>query len=52
MAATASRSGSARADWQRGPRVAATLEVAAGWERAVETALGDYLEAVCVERLG
>ena len=23
----------------------------AGWERAVETALGDYLEAVCVERL-
>jgi chromosome segregation protein len=33
------------------PRVAAALEVAAGWERAVETALGDYLEAVCVERL-
>ncbi len=30
------------------PRVAATLEVEAGWERAVETALGDYLEAVCV----
>jgi chromosome segregation protein len=32
-------------------RVAQTLEVEAGWERAVETALGDYLEAVCVERL-
>src|SRR5665213_2903336 len=32
-------------------RVAQTLEVANGWERAVETALGDYLEAVCVERL-
>ena len=30
-------------------RVAETLEVDAGWERAVETALGDYLEAVCVE---
>ena len=27
------------------------LEVESGWERAVETALGDYLEAVCVERL-
>ena len=33
------------------PRAAAALEVAAGWERAVETALGDYLEAVCVDRL-
>jgi chromosome segregation protein len=31
------------------PRLAATLEVDGGWERAVETALGDYLEAVCVE---
>ena len=30
------------------PRVAETLEVHKGWERAVETALGDYLEAVCV----
>ena len=29
------------------PRVAETLEVQAGWERAIETALGDYLEAVC-----
>ena len=33
------------------PRVAQTLEVESGWERAVETALGDYLEAVCVEDL-
>ncbi len=33
------------------PRVAETLEVEEGWERAVETVLGDYLEAVCVERL-
>jgi chromosome segregation protein len=33
------------------PRVAQTLEVESGWERAVETALGDYLEAVCVDDL-
>jgi chromosome segregation protein len=33
------------------PRLAAALEVESGWERAVETALGDYLEAVCVEVL-
>lgn len=33
------------------PRLAAQLEVEPGWERAVETALGDYLEALCVERL-
>src|SRR5437660_1124474 len=45
------------AEWLRGaglaarPRLAADLEVEPGWERAVETALGDYLEAVCVERL-
>jgi chromosome segregation protein len=32
-------------------RVAQTLDVESGWERAVETALGDYLEAVCVDRL-
>ncbi|HYB65331.1 MAG TPA: chromosome segregation protein SMC, partial [Steroidobacteraceae bacterium] len=32
-------------------RLAASLEVESGWERAVETALGDYLEAVCVPRL-
>ncbi|MGH8168927.1 MAG: chromosome segregation SMC family protein, partial [Steroidobacteraceae bacterium] len=29
-------------------RIAQTLEVEPGWELAVETALGDYLEAVCV----
>ena len=33
------------------PRLAASLEVESGWERALETALGDYLEAVCVPRL-
>jgi chromosome segregation protein len=33
------------------PRVAQTLEVQSGWEHAVETALADYLEAVCVEGL-
>jgi len=32
-------------------RVAESLDVEAGWERAVETALGDYLEAVVVEKL-
>jgi chromosome segregation protein len=45
------------AEWLAGtgltnrPRIAQTLEVESGWERAVETALGDYLEAVCVEDL-
>ena len=29
-------------------RVAQTLDVDEGWERAVETVLGDYLQAVCV----
>jgi chromosome segregation protein len=33
------------------PRLAETLDVQSGWERAVETALGDYLEAVCVDGL-
>jgi chromosome segregation protein len=33
------------------PRLAETLEVQAGWERAVETVLGDYLEAVGVNAL-
>ncbi|MEZ5513822.1 MAG: chromosome segregation protein SMC [Steroidobacteraceae bacterium] len=32
-------------------RVAEQVTVDAGWERAVETALGDYLEALCVEEL-
>jgi chromosome segregation protein len=30
-------------------RLAEQLTVDAGWERAVETVLGDYLEAVCVD---
>ncbi len=33
----------------RSPRLAQQLEVEKGWERAVETALGSYLEAVCVD---
>ncbi|NNF16262.1 MAG: chromosome segregation protein SMC [Gammaproteobacteria bacterium] len=33
------------------PRVAQQLQVAPGWELAVETVLGDYLEAVCVDGL-
>jgi chromosome segregation protein len=33
------------------PRLAETLEVQSGWERAVETVLGDYLEAVGVNVL-
>jgi chromosome segregation protein len=33
------------------PRLAQQLDVARGWERAVETALGNYLEAVCVDAL-
>jgi chromosome segregation protein len=42
-------------DWLRAlrladrPRLAQKLKVDPGWERAVETALGSYLEAVCVE---
>jgi chromosome segregation protein len=35
----------------RQPRVAQQLRVERGWERAVETVLGSYLEAVCVEGL-
>ena len=33
------------------PRLAQQLHVARGWERAVETVLGSYLEAVCVDGL-
>ncbi|MBD3619153.1 MAG: chromosome segregation protein SMC [Chromatiales bacterium] len=31
------------------PRLAEELQAEPGWERAVETVLGDYLEAVCVD---
>jgi len=31
------------------PRLAQQLQVESGWERAVETVLGAYLEAVCVD---
>lgn len=31
------------------PRLLNTLDVESGWEKAVETVLGNYLEAVCVE---
>jgi chromosome segregation protein len=55
-AALSDRAGDAAA-WLAGaglaarPRLTASLEVESGWERAVETALGDYLEAVCVSQL-
>ncbi len=44
-------------DWLKGksldsrPRLAQQLSVEGGWETAVETVLGDYLEAVCVDGL-
>jgi len=36
---------------EQNPRVAQQLRVEHGWERAVETVLGSYLEAVCVDGL-
>ena len=33
------------------PRLADGLQVASGWERAVELVLGNYLQAVCVDSL-
>ena len=33
------------------PRLLETLEVESGWHAAVETVLGDYLQAVCVEQI-
>ncbi len=33
------------------PRLAQQLQVSHGWDRAVETVLGAYLEAVCVDQL-
>ncbi len=35
----------------KAPRLAEVVEVASGWERAVETVLGFQLEAVCVDEL-
>jgi chromosome segregation protein len=35
--------------WADRPRLAQRLKVERGWERAVETVLGAYLEAVCIE---
>ncbi len=34
------------------PRLLEQLQVQEGWQRAVETVLGDYLQAVCVDDLG
>ncbi|MFN2301229.1 MAG: chromosome segregation protein SMC [Gammaproteobacteria bacterium] len=34
---------------EQNARLGTTLRVEAGWERAVETALGEWLEAVCVD---
>ncbi len=51
------RGDSRTAEWLNGtglarqPRLASQLGVRGGWERAVETALGDYLEALCVDEL-
>ncbi len=36
---------------QGAPRLAQEIQVESGWEHAVETALGFYLEAVCVDGL-
>src|SRR5688500_8405900 len=41
----------ASAGLEKQPRLAAQLSVRDGWERAVETALGDYLEALCVDEI-
>ncbi len=37
---------------QDSPRLAEEVVVAPGWERAVETVLGSYLQAICVDDLG
>ena len=39
----------ARHSLDRAPRLAQSIEVERGWERAVETVMGGYLEAVCVD---
>ena len=49
------QTGGAVTDWLKAqglaeaPRLAQQLQVESGWERAVETVLGAYLEAVCVD---
>jgi len=51
------RGGGKVAEWLDGqglgdrPRLAEKLSVEPGWEKAVETVLGQYLEAVCVDGL-
>ncbi|OOZ38965.1 chromosome segregation protein SMC [Solemya pervernicosa gill symbiont] len=37
------------AGFSEAPRLAQNIEVDSGWERAVETVLGQYLQAVCVD---
>ena len=51
QAGQAARVARRRGSWRSGRASPQTLEVDGGWERAVETALGDYLEAVCVDEL-
>ena len=36
-------------DWLSNPRYADAVVAEAGWETAVETVLGDYLQAICVD---
>ena len=38
-------------DWLANARYADALQVEGGWETAVETVLGDYLQAVCVDEI-
>jgi len=39
-------------NWDQQPRLAEGLEVQGGWDKAVETVLGNSLQAVCVDDLG
>ena len=55
QAAALGKAGGEVQEWLQGqglgeaPRLAETLDVEPGWERAVECVLGGYLEAVCVD---
>ncbi|HLD16843.1 MAG TPA: chromosome segregation protein SMC [Coxiellaceae bacterium] len=40
-----------RYHWDKAPRLAEKLQVESGWETAVETVLGAYVDAVCVDSL-